>query len=176
MALITCPDCNNSVSDSAPSCPHCGRPMKYQLPPVNHPQQIVVEQKKKTSIVTLGCAVLAGIALLVFIVGLFKGGGSSPTTQSLAPGIGQQAVLNDNTNGLVYVAKTEAALDALLSAIQAKDKVGFTNALMQTYGCKQNTKVLVIDRKMFKRKVRILEGEVANESGWVPDSWVKPAK
>jgi transposase-like protein len=27
MPLTTCPDCNNQISDSAESCPHCGRPM-----------------------------------------------------------------------------------------------------------------------------------------------------
>jgi len=27
MALIKCPDCENNVSDSAPTCPHCGRPI-----------------------------------------------------------------------------------------------------------------------------------------------------
>lgn len=26
MALVTCPDCSNQVSDSAPACPKCGRP------------------------------------------------------------------------------------------------------------------------------------------------------
>lgn len=28
MALITCPDCRNSVSNLAPSCVHCGRPLQ----------------------------------------------------------------------------------------------------------------------------------------------------
>ena len=27
MALLTCPDCRGKVSDLAPACPHCGRPM-----------------------------------------------------------------------------------------------------------------------------------------------------
>ena len=27
MALISCSDCNNEVSDRAPSCPKCGRPI-----------------------------------------------------------------------------------------------------------------------------------------------------
>ena len=27
MALLTCPDCAHQVSDQAPSCPGCGRPM-----------------------------------------------------------------------------------------------------------------------------------------------------
>lgn len=28
MGLIKCPDCKNKISSSAPTCPHCGRPMK----------------------------------------------------------------------------------------------------------------------------------------------------
>ena len=28
MGLIKCPDCGNMVSDSAFSCPKCGRPMR----------------------------------------------------------------------------------------------------------------------------------------------------
>lgn len=27
MALTTCPDCQKKISDAAPSCPNCGRPM-----------------------------------------------------------------------------------------------------------------------------------------------------
>lgn len=27
MALITCPECGNTVSDQATSCPHCGKPL-----------------------------------------------------------------------------------------------------------------------------------------------------
>lgn len=27
MAVKPCPDCRKDVSDKAPSCPHCGRPM-----------------------------------------------------------------------------------------------------------------------------------------------------
>ena len=27
MSLITCPDCKKEVSDKAPNCPGCGRPM-----------------------------------------------------------------------------------------------------------------------------------------------------
>lgn len=28
MALLTCPDCGQGVSDQAPVCPHCGRPVE----------------------------------------------------------------------------------------------------------------------------------------------------
>ena len=29
--LITCPECNNNISDKATSCPHCGYPMRISL-------------------------------------------------------------------------------------------------------------------------------------------------
>ncbi len=32
MALVKCPDCGGKVSDQAPACPHCGRPMKATTP------------------------------------------------------------------------------------------------------------------------------------------------
>jgi len=28
MALIKCPECGNSISEHAPTCPHCGIPKK----------------------------------------------------------------------------------------------------------------------------------------------------
>ena len=31
MALTTCPDCGTEVSEQAPSCPKCGRPMAGQI-------------------------------------------------------------------------------------------------------------------------------------------------
>ena len=30
MAIIRCPECNNTVSDQAGTCPHCGYPLKKQ--------------------------------------------------------------------------------------------------------------------------------------------------
>ena len=41
MALVKCPDCDKEVSDSAPTCPNCGRPMKEQpaVAPAPQPAQ-----------------------------------------------------------------------------------------------------------------------------------------
>ncbi len=33
MPLIKCPDCSTEVSDQAPACPKCGRPMSRGMPP-----------------------------------------------------------------------------------------------------------------------------------------------
>jgi len=34
MALISCPECDNEISDKAPSCPHCGYVAKPERPKV----------------------------------------------------------------------------------------------------------------------------------------------
>lgn len=33
MALVKCPDCSKEVSDQAPACIHCGRPLKQAVQP-----------------------------------------------------------------------------------------------------------------------------------------------
>ena len=32
MGLVSCPDCNKSISDQAPACIHCGRPLGLSVP------------------------------------------------------------------------------------------------------------------------------------------------
>jgi hypothetical protein len=54
MSLINCPDCKNSVSDNAVSCPHCGYPIKNQT-----------ETKPITSKSNSGCLWII-IAVLIF--------------------------------------------------------------------------------------------------------------
>jgi zinc ribbon protein len=86
MAMIPCPECNQPVSDLAPSCPNCG----VLLAPRPEPSLAAPKAPaKKTGCWTIGCAVLAGLFLIVFIAGLVmqngrgKGAsGGSPTTSS----------------------------------------------------------------------------------------------
>lgn len=40
MALIKCPECDNSVSDSATSCPHCGFPIEKHITKVQNKQKL----------------------------------------------------------------------------------------------------------------------------------------
>ena len=37
MALIDCPECQKQISDQAPTCIHCGFPIKPQTPPETQP-------------------------------------------------------------------------------------------------------------------------------------------
>lgn len=54
MPLITCPDCSKEVSDLAPACPSCGRPMQDPPKP---------KKKNRALAATLNVLGLTGIIL-----------------------------------------------------------------------------------------------------------------
>ena len=61
MPLTNCPDCNQQVSDQAPTCPSCGRVLRKQPPPGGEGCFL------KT--LNIGCAIVLGIfVIIVFIV------------------------------------------------------------------------------------------------------------
>lgn len=79
MALITCPECGNSVSDKAEKCPQCAYPINKSNitihPPNNIKTEVVVKPKEGCFLQTLnaGCmivAVILGIIGLIVLVGL----------------------------------------------------------------------------------------------------------
>ena len=55
MSLTNCPECNKQLSKKAPTCPHCGHPIK----------PVVIEQTKK------GWKIVKLISALVIIAGIF---------------------------------------------------------------------------------------------------------
>ena len=103
VALIQCPECKQSVSDLAPTCPNCGRPIA--APPAIWPA--APPPARKTSCLTMGCAVLAGLFLLAFIATLITGGSSSrsssgsATSAPFSPAEPQQPVATP-TDGLQW--------------------------------------------------------------------------
>ncbi len=62
MALITCPDCNKTISDTAPTCPQCGRVMKSPVAPLK-----VKGEGCFLQTMNVGCAIVFAIIALIFI-------------------------------------------------------------------------------------------------------------
>lgn len=79
MALISCPDCNKEVSDSAPACPGCGAPIASKveapqrgdfIPYTDQEVAVMLSKKPKTShLLHLLLSILtAGIWILVWLL------------------------------------------------------------------------------------------------------------
>lgn len=58
MALITCPDCNKEISDSAENCPNCGRPMSTSIKCPNCKSADVEKNSTKSKV---GSALMFGV-------------------------------------------------------------------------------------------------------------------
>jgi hypothetical protein len=76
VALTTCPDCGGKVSDSAPTCLHCGRPLSA----ATGLGAVPVHKSK----VGRTIAIVAGVVLLVFIVGVLISSNQSTKTMNVA--------------------------------------------------------------------------------------------
>lgn len=78
MALIACPDCQTHISDAAPACPRCGRPIAATPQPQwPQPQQqwqpqapVQVKQVRPSVWSDTGIANTAGRGCLIMLVGL----------------------------------------------------------------------------------------------------------
>lgn len=79
MALINCPDCNNQVSSSAPSCPKCGAPIAAAplnekkgnyIPYTDQEVAVMLSQKQKTShlLHLLLCIPTLGFWVIVWVL------------------------------------------------------------------------------------------------------------
>jgi len=80
MALIKCPDCGSEVSDAAPACPKCGRPIAAPPPaPRSAPAAAPPKKNKNLS----GVTVLVVFGLLGwFIYGMANSDGQTQSTTS----------------------------------------------------------------------------------------------
>lgn len=66
MPLIACPDCQTHVSDAAPACPRCGRPIAAQW---QQQRPVPVQPPPKTMLNDTGIANTAGRGCLLMILG-----------------------------------------------------------------------------------------------------------
>lgn len=72
------------------------------------------------------------------------------------------------------LANTKTDLDALTKIYLANDTEGIAEFLVggQGFAVSNGTKVLVIDTAYGVRRVRVLEGDQANKTGWLPMEYV----
>lgn len=141
------------------------------------------EKKKKQSKTAMGCLVVILLIVgFVILLVAFGGGGeksSSPATQSSILGVGEEGILNNNSDkndvsGVAILAVDEKAFDDFIQAQIADDKLGYSQMLGagRFFVVDNGTAVKVIDTGFAKRKVRILEGEHLGKSGWIPYEFV----
>jgi hypothetical protein len=75
MAMITCPDCNKKISESADSCPNCG----YKLTP-----EKIAEIKKKgqqgQKRFNIGCLSLIVMFVVLYLINSFPSNSTKSTT------------------------------------------------------------------------------------------------
>jgi hypothetical protein len=72
MALIACEECGRSISDRAPSCPHCGAPSATVPPPIQQPTAAAIALTKADQKSGFGRKVfisLFAIVALIIIIG-----------------------------------------------------------------------------------------------------------
>lgn len=73
MAFIPCPQCNKSISDKAPACPHCGHVARVEengkdsMPPQDATAEKPEQDAKQTLPAGCGCGLLLFGAILLFV-------------------------------------------------------------------------------------------------------------
>ena len=136
--------------------------------------------KRKGFIYTV--AVLFGVPILLAAIG----GNSKPaaTTQptvaqteqpasSQKVSVGEEGYIKVSSPKTI-LANTKTDLDALTKIYLANDTEGIAEFLVggQGFAVSNGTKVLVLDTAVGSRRVRVLEGDQASKSGWLPMEYV----
>ena len=101
----------------------------------------------------------------------------SASSASERVGVGEEGDVKSSANKTV-IATSEASFDALIKASVANDTMGIAQLVLdgRAFAVENGTKVLVIDRTTGARQVRILEGELIGETGWLPMEFVVKTK
>ena len=152
-----CKQCQGEIPDKAKKCKHCGSR---------------VPMTKKQTLITI----FAGSIVLFIILGLGQMGSNASginSSSSTMVSIGDEAKLKASSD-TIPVAIDEKAFDELTKAAVAGDDIGFAQIFLEgrAFPISSGTKVKVIDQTMFRRKIRILEGDKLGMSGWVDSELV----
>lgn len=124
---------------------------------------------RRVSLAWIWWSIFGFVLVVILVVSL-----GSSSTPSL--GVGDRGVLRLDGQGSILLAVDAPTFDALVKACTARDEIGLAAMLIggSVFECDQGTQVLIIDRGMYRRRVRLLDGPQAGAAGWVPVEWVRP--
>jgi hypothetical protein len=88
---------------------------------------------------------------------------------------GREGTLQIVGSSWVPLARTRSALNDFIRASQRRDRHGLAETLLggEMMAVDRGTRVLVLERGAFIVQVRVLEGELEGETGWIPVEMVR---
>lgn len=165
-----CPGCKQIIIKWERVCPYC----KTKFPLVSRPVKLLL------------LLMAIGFGILLTFVSSNVNRTSQPQTQIKTDGAatpaasarpGEEGSLSGTSGVLTPVAISEATLSDFLRSNRVGDKDGIVQMIVagRIFTVENGTRVLVIDygKGMFVRKIRILEGKMKGQAGFVPMEWVK---
>ena len=172
MGLIKCPDCGKEISDIAPSCPQCGRPMARSetadriaaLASLIPPPPTKAQQSKTVKKTLVGClALVVGLAIVIAIAS------SGDTASDDAPAKPASPALFDPgrfSKGAIVWLSEDAMNDGIGLISQGVRDV---ESLGRYISCAPaaGARYAVLDPGVTKAKVQVLDGEDKGCVGWV---------
>jgi hypothetical protein len=125
---------------------------------------------------TVGALVLVGIVLAALIGALDTSTRATPESgpHTYHPGLGEDGFLRSRGGGPLPVAVDEEAWQAMSDAVVAGDDYGMAElvATGRVLAVDSGTRVRVIDRALYRTKIRVLEGKHTGRGGWVAYEFV----
>jgi len=118
-----------------------------------------------------GCLGCLGFVVLIWVIGSLL----PESAETKAQALGGEGIVRIEGGHPVVLGVRETDLDAFTKASVAGDKAGVAELYLagRIIDTPSGTRVKVIDRSTFKRKVRLMTGPRAGQTGWVPHEWVQ---
>jgi hypothetical protein len=123
MALIRCEECQQTVSDKAASCPHCGAPQGWQANPPALPPLLQADAKKVPSKKRTGCVVTGLVLFILFLIAMNSGGKETPKQQAAVSGTDRAAIAKNEALEAAKKQEEEARCHANLQCLGDKKSI-----------------------------------------------------
>lgn len=164
--LFACPDCGANVSKSAASCPSCGRVLKKAAK-------------------QYGCGTLLAGAMALGVAAIVISAINSPrvadrpnvAVPTKMIKVGDHVILEVPKANRIFLATTDDAWDELIDAENAASQELIVRLINQgkAFSLPNNSKATVIKTAFASMFVRISEGELSGNEGWIQREFVKPS-